>query len=72
MFNKPKPRTFNYKSRFSDADKSDLEFKKQQQNDSISRAFNNKKKPKRVTLPLLLIVLIAIIAFMYYLDIKLR
>jgi len=66
MLKPRKSRSFNYRPRFSDSEKSKTE------NSSVSRAFKNKRKPKRSTLPVLLIILGLIIAFMYYLETKLR
>jgi len=66
MFNRRKNKSFNYTSRFSDTEKSKTT------SSSVPRAFENKRKPKASTIPVLLIVLGLVIALMYYLETKLR
>ncbi|AEH01713.1 MULTISPECIES: hypothetical protein [unclassified Lacinutrix] len=65
MLKPQKKRQFNYKPRFSES-------QKETENSSVKKAFENKRKPKASTLPILLVILGLVIALMYYLDVKLR
>ena len=66
MLKPRKNKSFNYTTRFSGSEKPKTE------ESSVSRAFENKRKPKTSTLPILLIILGLVIALMYYLETKLR
>ena len=76
MFNQQKNKQFKYSSRFSKEESLQKPSKEKLKEDISSewehtRRTANKSR-KKATLPMLLLLLAAIIAIMYYLDLKLR